>query len=123
MSSQSLHAKELHSMIMRRVWYSYFISIGTHSFFWQGMAFGGAIVLVGELVFVSQIFSSFLATPIGDAPVWIWQLFFQAAMQGEFMLLCALGVVVMTVLSVSTRLVRARIPITSFSATEPQYVR
>jgi hypothetical protein len=71
--------------IMRRVYYSYGLSIMTHVMFWQGVFLGAAALLLAKWLHVSSIISNFLAVPVGRVPQYILSTFWSAATHGEFL--------------------------------------
>jgi hypothetical protein len=108
-------AKALRRRIMRRVWYAYTLSLTAQPLFWHGIALGGGVMLLAELIWVQRVVASFLETPVGDAPAWLWGRVSEALGAGEFFLLCVLGIVIMTALSAGTRLLRWFLrPLTTF---------
>jgi hypothetical protein len=92
--------------IMRRVWYSYGISLVTHPFFIHGALLGGGAVLLRELVWLRRVLTSFLAVPVGDTPQWVFERFANVVVEGEVLLLLTLGILTMTVLSLGGRIWR-----------------
>ena len=116
----------LRRRIMRRVGYSYGLSVCTQPLFFHGILLGSGVMLLAELIWVQRVMTSFLETPIGDAPAWLWGRVSEAVSAGEFFLLCLLGVVVMTALSAGTRLVRtflASLVTVSHAAPTPRWSR
>ena len=75
----------MQKQIMRRVYYSYAISIGTHSMMWRGAFLGAATMFLGEWLHVASIFHNFLSVPIGAAPQYVANAFVNAATHGEAM--------------------------------------
>ena len=89
----------LQQKIMRRVWYSYFLSIVISRETLRGFLVGGSgMVLIG-LVSVHSIVQNLLAVQLGDVPVYIWQVFAHAFSEGEFLTLLTVGILVFSVLS------------------------
>ncbi len=103
-SASTIATTALRRRIMRRVWYSYGISIGTHPFFIHGVLLGGGLMLLRELVWIRRVIASFLAVPVGEAPGWIYERVAHAALDGNILLLLTLGVLTMTMLSLGNRL-------------------
>ena len=58
-------------IIMRRVYYSYVLSLLTSASFLQGCVFGGAVVLFGRLTHVAAIWNNLLAVPVGRLPEYL----------------------------------------------------
>ncbi len=94
MKTQSLQSK-----IMRRVYYSYAISIFSHAMFWQGAFLSVAAVLLAKWLHVASIVKNFLAVPVGQAPKYVYNSFFGAIDHGE--LLTAVMLVASAVVAVS----------------------
>ncbi len=84
---------------MRRVWYSYLLSLVISRETLRGFIVGTSAMVLVELVSVSSIFHNLLAVRLGDVPVYIWQVFAQAFSQGEFLTLAAVGLLVFSLLS------------------------
>ena len=70
---------------MRRVYYSYALSVVTHSMFWQGILLGGSVALFGRLTHVAALFKNMLAVPVGNLPQHIVNAFGNALGNGEVM--------------------------------------
>ena len=83
---------KLHNTIMRRVYYSFAISITTHTMFWRGIFLGAAALLLAQWLHVASIINNILATPVGNTPQYVANSFVNAATHGE--LLTALVLVV-----------------------------
>jgi hypothetical protein len=71
--------------IMRRVYYSYGLSILSHAMFWQGMFLSVAILLLGKWLHVASIAHNFLSVPLANAPQYVWNSFWGAATHGELL--------------------------------------
>lgn len=71
--------------IMRRVYYSYALSIMTHTMFWQGIFLAVSAVLLGKWLHVASIVHNFLAVPVGGVPTYIANSFIGAITHGEVM--------------------------------------
>lgn len=71
--------------IMRRVYYSYAISIGTHVMFWQGMFLGAAALLLAKWLHVASIIHNFLAVPVGNVPQYAVHAVTNAISHGEIL--------------------------------------
>ena len=80
-----MNAKQMQKQIMRRVYYSYTISIAAHSMMWRGMFLGAASVLLAQWLHVASIFNNFLSVPVGSVPSFVSGAFINAATHGEFM--------------------------------------
>ncbi len=90
--------------IMRRVYYSYILSILVSVSTGQGLLLGVSAVLFVQLVSVENIIRNLLAVELGLVPQYIWQAIWQAILGGEFLTLSTLGVLVFFILSFSWRL-------------------
>jgi hypothetical protein len=78
-----MDTKQLHNQIMRRIYYSYGLSILTHSMLWRGVFLGAAAALLAQWLHIASIFNNFLAVPVGNIPTYITQSFVAAATHGE----------------------------------------
>ena len=90
---------KLHNHIMRRVYYSFVISITTHTMFWRGLFLGVAALLLAEWLHVASIIHNLLAIPVGNTPQYVVNSFVNAATHGE--LLTALLLVVAVLVGAS----------------------
>ena len=83
---------------MRRVYYSYAISIFTQTIFWQGMFLSIAAALLAKWLFVASIVHNFLAVPMGRVPQYVMDSFGNAITHGELLtvliLILAAGVAI-----------------------------
>lgn len=70
---------------MRRVYYSYAVSIVTHVMFWQGIFLVVSAALLSKWLHVASIFNNFLAIPVGGVPSYLANSFVNAITHGEFM--------------------------------------
>lgn len=77
---------DMQSTIMRRVYYSYAISIVSMSIFWQGAFLSVAAFLLAKWLFVASIVRNFLAVPVGGVPHYVWGAFVKAATEGELLM-------------------------------------
>lgn len=68
---------------MRRVYYSYVLSIATSSALWQGALLGASIALFGRLTHVAAISHNFNSVPLKSAPEFIFNAFSNALHGGE----------------------------------------
>lgn len=88
----------MQSVIMRRVYYSYAVSIFTHVVFWQGMFLGAAALLLAKWLHVAKIIDNFLSVPVGHATQHVANAFWGAVTHGELLtvvtLVCAGGVAI-----------------------------
>jgi hypothetical protein len=77
---------QTHSMkrqIMRRVYYSYGLSIFTNIAFWQGALLMVSSALLARWLHVASIIDNFLAVPVRDVPHFISNSVFGAISHGE----------------------------------------
>lgn len=74
---------EIHKTIMRRVYYSYTLSIATSASLWQGVLLGASIALFGRLTHVAAISHNFSSVPLKSAPDFIFNAFVNALNGGE----------------------------------------
>ena len=75
---------------MRRVWYSYMLSI---------LLSFATLLGVVKLVSITDIFNNLLQVQLGAIPTYVWQVFSQAVSQGEFLTLISLGLIIFSLLS------------------------
>ncbi len=85
--------------IMRRVWYSYMLSILLSFATLLGVVFGASTILFVKLVSITDIFNNLLQVQLGAVPTYVWQVFSQAVSQGEFLTLISLGLIIFSLLS------------------------
>jgi len=71
--------------IMRRVYYSYALSIVSHAMFWRGMFLSVAGVLLADWLHVASIAHNFLSVPISNVPQFVLNSFINAITHGEFL--------------------------------------
>jgi hypothetical protein len=89
----------LKSYIMRRVWYSYALSVILSVVTLLGMVFGASTFLFLKLVSINDILNNLLEVKLGVVPIYVWQVFLQAISQGEFLTLVSLGLIIFSLLS------------------------
>lgn len=89
-------------IIMRRVFYSFALSIIESTVFWQGILLGACIAAFGRLTHVAAIWHNTLAVPIGDLPTYIVDTFSRAVLGGEFLT----GLVTVLIVALSIKLAR-----------------
>ena len=85
-------------IIMRRVYYSYTLSLLTSSALWQGVLLGACVAAFGRLTHVAAITKNVMATPFGSVPEYVFATFARSLVNGE--LLTVLVVVLMVALSI-----------------------
>ncbi len=71
--------------IMRRVYYTYALSIVLHTMFWRGMFLSVAGVLLADWLHVASITHNFLSVPLSNTPQFVWNSFVNAATHGELL--------------------------------------
>lgn len=91
--------KKIGPVVMRRVYYSYALSILESSEFWQGALLGTCIALFGRLTHVAKIIDNVWSLPFANMPEYVVKSFLYAATHGE--LLTALVVLLMVGLTLS----------------------
>jgi len=84
-------------IIMRRVYYSYAVSMLQQPLLWCGLVLGGAVALLGQFTHVASIADNTLATPLGQVPAYLTNSFLAAIARGEL----GTVLVVLTIASVS----------------------
>jgi hypothetical protein len=94
-----LPQNSLQRRIMRRVWYSYGLSILVSKATVRGFALGFSAVLFVKLVSVPSVLANLLSVKVGAVPEYVWQIFMQSIQGGEILQLIALGVVIFSLLS------------------------
>ena len=99
-------ATNIKKTIMRRVYYSYALSIATSAALWQGALLGVSIALFGRLTHVAAIYRNFAATTIENVPAFIWNSFVHALYSGEAMTALVVVLMVGLTLKLIQRLVR-----------------
>lgn len=68
---------------MRRVYYSYVVSIATAPIFWQGIFLGAATLLLARWLHVASIIDNFLSIPLREVPGFVLGSFLGAFAHGE----------------------------------------
>ena len=94
-----LPQNSLQRRIMRRVWYSYGLSVLVSRAAVRGFALGFSAVLFVKLVSVPSVLSNILAVEVGAVPEYVWQAVLQSIKSGEILQLIMLGVVIFSLLS------------------------
>jgi hypothetical protein len=93
------NTKKLRNAIMRRVWYTYALSLTLRQSTLWGLAFGASVIGFWKLVSITSIVHNFLSVPVGQTPAFV----LGSMMQAEFMALLAFGIIVFTLLSVGLK--------------------
>ena len=68
---------------MRRVYYSFVVSLVTSGPFLQGLLLGGAVALFGRLTHVAAITTNMLSVPVGTLPSYVLNSVITALAGGE----------------------------------------
>jgi len=68
---------------MRRVYYSYAVSLVATAIFWQGMFLGAAALLLARWLHVASIIDNFLSVPLREVPGFMLSSFLGAFAHGE----------------------------------------
>ena len=89
----------LRRAIMRRVWYTYMVSLTLRQSTLWGLAFGASVIGFWKLVSITSIIKNFLNVPVGHVP----QYALQSLMQAETVALLAFGVIIFTILTVGVK--------------------
>ncbi|MBY0538537.1 hypothetical protein K2P47_04045 [Patescibacteria group bacterium] len=93
------NSQKMRNAIMRRVWYTYVLSVAIRPSTAWGIAFGASVIGFWRLVSITSIVQNFLNVPIGQVPTYV----LQSMMQAEFLALIAFGIIVFTLLSVGLK--------------------
>ena len=91
--------------VMRRVYYSYALSLIAHPMFWHGVLLSIAAALLARWLHVASIVNNFLAVPVGQVPRYVWRTVTEAVSHGELLTVFTLAFAGVLLLSVSWRLV------------------
>lgn len=71
--------------VMRRVYYSYGLSIVSHPMFWRGFFLGAAALLLARWLHVASIVNNFLSVPVGNVPQYVLGSVWGALTSGELL--------------------------------------
>lgn len=99
--------------LMRRVWYSYLLSILSRTAFVHGFVLGGSVAMFGRLTHVAAITDNLLRVPVSSIPEYISQTITAALSGGE--VLTVLVTLLLVSLTVSA-LVRLGVAVTHLKA-------
>ena len=105
-----MKSNSLQSAIMRRVYYTYALSIFTHIVFWQGVFLSVATLLLAKWLHVASIINNFLSVPVGRVPEYLYNSFFGAISHGEFITAMTLVLAGGVAISVGYRLMHEIAP-------------
>lgn len=92
-------------IIMRRVYYSYLLSIFSRVAFAQGLFLGVAGILLGRWLHVASLYKNFLAVPVGNIPSFITGSYLNAINHGEILMVMMFTVATIVSLSSVYRLI------------------
>lgn len=81
-----MKSRNIKMAIMRRVYYSYMLSIVANAMFWQGMFLGVATLLLGKWLHVASIIHNILAVPVGRLPQYVYDSVLGAVSHGEVLM-------------------------------------
>lgn len=95
---------------MRRVYYTYALSIFTHAMFWQGVFLSVATLLLAKWLHVESIIHNFLSVPVGNVPGYLYHSFFGAVSHGELLTAMTLVLAGGVAISVGYRLMHEIAP-------------
>lgn len=90
----------LRRAIMRRIWYTYTLSLFLRQSTVWGLSFGASVIGFWKLVSITSIIQNFLNVPVGQTPMYV----LNSLMQAETIALIAFGVIVFTILSVGFKI-------------------
>lgn len=82
-----MESSKIQSVIMRRVYYTYVLSIFTHVMFFQGVFLSVAAILLARWLHVASIVHNFLSVPVGRVPAFVSGAFSHAISSGESIML------------------------------------
>ncbi len=93
---------QLRRAIMRRVWYTFMVSVFVRPSTVHGFLFGASMIAFWKLVSVTSIANNVLSVRVGELPSYAWS----ALAHAETITLLVFGVIVFTTLSVGIRIPR-----------------
>ena len=100
----------IQKIVMRRVYYHFVVSIFTHTMFFRGVFLGVSAVLLAKWLHVASIVHNFLSVPVGHAPKYIANSFWNAATHGELLTVLTLVVAGGMAVSVGYKFAQAFMP-------------
>lgn len=80
----------MQAKIMRRVYYTYALSILTHSMLWKGVFLGAAAMLLTRWLYVAKHIENFLSTPVGSVPQYVFNTVLTALEHGRIIMVLTL---------------------------------
>lgn len=93
-------------IIMRRVYYSYVLSVFSQVVFWQGLFLGVAGILLGKWLHVASLYKNFLAVPLGDVPRYLADSYIGALTHGEVLMVMIFTAALLVGMKVLYRLIQ-----------------
>jgi hypothetical protein len=105
-----MKSTNLHKIIMRRVYYSYGLSVVTSTVFWQGIFLGMSAILLAHWLNVASCIRNFLAVPVGAVPHYVTGSFVNAINHGELLTALTLVLAGIVAVQVGYRLAQALVP-------------
>lgn len=90
---------------MRRVYYSYLISLIVHPMMWRGVFLGAAGMLLANWLHVASIINNFLSVPVGSVPKYLYGSVVGAVNHGELLTVLTLALSLLVAGSVVYRLI------------------
>lgn len=104
-----MDTKVMQKQIMRRVYYSYMVSVVAHPMMWRGVFLGAATVALAEWLHVASIINNFLTVPVGAAPQYMYGSVVNAVTNGEMLTVLTLALSAVIALSTLHRLSKANL--------------
>lgn len=92
---------------MRRVYYSYALSVVVAPIFWQGVFLSVATLLLGQWLHVASIIDNFLSVPVREVPAYVAGSFLGAISHGEVLTALTILLVLIVALLAIRRLAHA----------------
>ncbi len=96
------HHAKIRRNIMRRVWYTYLLSVFLRPSSVLGFLFGASVIGLWKLVSLTSIATNVLNVRVGELPNYIMG----SLLQAEILALLAFGIIVFTLLTVGIKLPR-----------------
>jgi hypothetical protein len=100
---------KIQKTIMRRVWYAYAIrqleGLAIARAFWQGVVFGGALMVFAEVVHVASVFRNLLQTPLGGVPEYVGTTILTALQNGDIAKVVTLALLVSVTISLARQII------------------
>lgn len=96
----------MQKQIMRRVYYSYILSVIIHPMMWRGVFLGAAGLLLADWLHVASIINNLLAVQVGHVPQYMYSSVVNAATHGEMLTVATLALSCLIAASVVYRLAK-----------------